>query len=60
MPKPVKEWSDHIANLADDALVDAKLIRKEDFAAAAGVIAVEILARLGMGDYPANPIDEPE
>lgn len=48
----LKTWSEGIAELAADALVDAGLVRKDDFARATAVIAEEIFVRLILGDWP--------
>lgn len=54
----VKAWSDQIAVLAADALVEARLVRRDDFDRTATVIADEGFARLCLRDYP--PADESE
>ena len=51
----VKTWSDNIASLAVDALVDCGLIKKEEFIKASGIVAEEILVRLLLNDYPPQP-----
>ena len=38
--------------MAVDALLDAGLVRREDFDRAVGVVAEEIFVRLVLGDYP--------
>jgi len=43
--------SAQLASLIVDALVDAKVVAKTDFAAAVEVAAVEIDVRKAMGDY---------
>jgi len=48
-----KEWCDKVAILSADALVDAKLIKKEEVLLAAAVIAEELLVRLSLSDCPA-------
>lgn len=48
----VKSWSEDVAGLALDALVDCGIVRKEDFDRALSVVAEEILVRLCLGDYP--------
>ncbi len=48
----VKSWSDHVAALAVDALVDAGLIELGDFEKATAIAAEEILVRLCLHDYP--------
>jgi len=52
----MKDWSDNVAALAVDMLIDYGFVRKEDFDKAADVVAEEILVRLSVGDYP--PIDK--
>jgi hypothetical protein len=47
-----EEWSQAVAEVAADALVDAGLLRREDFAKAAAIVAEEIAVRLALGDYP--------
>ena len=48
----IEEWSRDVAELGVDELVDAGLIRKEDFDRAAAIVAEEIHVRLALGDYP--------
>ncbi|HEX6624728.1 MAG TPA: hypothetical protein VF064_13530 [Pyrinomonadaceae bacterium] len=48
----IKSWSQAKAELAVDALVDAGLVRAEDFERAVAIVAEEILVRLLLGDYP--------
>lgn len=48
----IKVWSNGIAELIVDAMLDSKLVRKEDFKKAVDVVAEEIFVRLIMGDYP--------
>jgi len=47
-----KNWSNTVAELAADALIDTKLIHKEDLDKAIEVIAEEIYCRLCLGDTP--------
>jgi len=47
----VKIWSDNIADLVIDALVDCGIVKKEDFEKASAA-AEEILVRLLLNDYP--------
>ena len=47
-----QKWSKDVAILAADAMIDAKLISKEQFEDAVEVISEEICVRLIMGDYP--------
>jgi hypothetical protein len=53
-----KSWSDQIARLAADALVEARLVNRDDFDKAADVIAEEVFARLCLRDFP--PTEESE
>jgi len=48
----VKVWSDRVAALAVDALIDSGFVRREDFQAAAATVPAEILVRLSLSDYP--------
>ncbi|HEX8721686.1 MAG TPA: hypothetical protein VF736_13710 [Pyrinomonadaceae bacterium] len=48
----IQTWSEGVAELAVDALVDAGLIAKKDFERAVAVVAEEIFVRLVIGDYP--------
>ena len=52
-----QQWSNDVANLIADAMIDAKLISKEQFEESVSVIGQEIFVRLIMGDYPTplNP-----
>ena len=56
MGDDIQSWCESVAGLGVDMLVDSGLIKKEDFAKAAAIVANEILVRLAMGDYP--PSDE--
>jgi hypothetical protein len=47
-----KEWSDNVADLAVDALVDARLVEKEKFDEASAIVGEEIFVRLILGDFP--------
>lgn len=47
-----EQWSQEVAALATDALVDAKLIDADCFAKAKEIIAEEIWVRLSLGDFP--------
>lgn len=46
------EWSETVAALGVDALIDLGLIRKEDFEIATKIVAGEFNIRLCLGDYP--------
>jgi hypothetical protein len=48
----LQTWSDAVAELAVDALVDARVVAKEDTERAVAVIAQEIFVRLILGDWP--------
>jgi len=48
----IKSWSEDVAALAVDALVDVGLIGKVDFDTAVAIVAEEISVRLYLGDYP--------
>jgi len=52
-----KAWNDRIAELAVDALLTAKLLRKEDFSRAVEIVSEEISVRLTLGDRP--PTEKP-
>ena len=54
----VKAWSDHVANLAADALVEARLVNRDDFERAAAIISEEVCVRLCLHDFP--PASEAE
>lgn len=45
-------WSNEVAELIADAMIDAELISKEQFENAVEVIGEEIFVRLITGDYP--------
>jgi hypothetical protein len=53
-----EEWSNAVAELAADALVDAKIIQREQFKLAVDVISEEIRVRLLVRDYPPPPEDK--
>jgi len=48
----ITTWSDKVAGLGVDMLVDHGLIRKADFERATSIVAEEIRVRLAIGDYP--------
>ena len=54
----VKSWSEGVAVLAVDALLDAGLVKREDSDPAVSTVAEEMLVRLALGDYP--PPEEPQ
>ena len=47
-----RDWSDRIAALAVDALLQCGFVQKGDLERAIGVVAGEIRGRLGLGDCP--------
>jgi hypothetical protein len=47
-----KTWSDRMAALAVDALLTAKVVRKEDLERAIEIVSEEISVRLSLGDVP--------
>lgn len=51
------DWSENVAALAADMLVDHGLIRKEDLEKATAIVAEEINVRLCLNDYPPVPGD---
>jgi hypothetical protein len=55
--KDMQAWSDHVAALAVDALVDAKIVAKEKFNEATKIAASEIYIRLTVGDFPLKPTE---
>jgi len=55
MDSSISEWSDNVAALAVDALIDADLLKAESRDAATAIVAEEVLVRLSLRDYP--PID---
>jgi hypothetical protein len=52
--KTIESWSNSVSVLAVDVLLDAKLIKKEDFDKAVAIVSEEISIRLIMGDYPPD------
>ena len=48
----IKSWSESVAALGVDMLVDYGLIEKKDFEKATAIVAEEIHVRLCIGDYP--------
>jgi hypothetical protein len=48
----VKTWSDEIAALVVDALVDAGLVDRNNFQRAFAIVSEEVFARLCVRDYP--------
>jgi hypothetical protein len=48
----IETWSNDIAALISDALVDASLLKREDMPRANEIIAEEIWIRLQLGDTP--------
>jgi hypothetical protein len=54
----VKRWSDQVAGLAADALVDARIVGVEDFKRVVAIISEEVFVRLSLRDFP--PVSEAE
>ena len=50
--KAIEEWSNKIAGIAVDALIDYGSVNEKDREASEEVVAEEILVRLILGDYP--------
>jgi hypothetical protein len=50
--EPTREWARHVAAIAVDALLDAGVVQKAQFATACEVVAEEIFVRLCLNDYP--------
>lgn len=50
--KEIKNWSDSVAGIVVDAMVDAGLVKIENFKDAVAVASLEISVRLICGDYP--------
>ncbi len=48
----LESWSEKVAALGVDVLVDNGLIQKADFERATSIVAEEIRIRLAIGDYP--------
>ncbi len=55
-----KAWNDRMAELAVDALLTAKLLRKEDFSRAVEIVSEEISVRLALGDRPPTETPSPK
>ncbi len=49
-----KTWSDKVGALAVDALVTAKLVKKEEFERAVAIVSEEIYVRLCLRDMPPS------
>ena len=47
-----KEWSDKVATLVADALVEAGILSKQDFEKTIEIISEEVNVRLCLDDYP--------
>lgn len=47
-----QKWSNDVADLVADAMIDAKFITEDQFEQAVEVIGAEIFVRLITGDYP--------
>jgi hypothetical protein len=50
----VRMWSDHVAALAVDSLLDAGLIRPNELKRATNIVSEEIFVRLCLRDYPPS------
>lgn len=50
--KTIRSWSEMVAGLGVDMLVDHGLIDRADFERAKTIVAEEIFVRLALGDYP--------
>lgn len=48
------EWSEKLAHLAADALLQAKAIEAQQYNRAVGIIAKEVYDLLAVGDRPAS------
>ena len=48
----ITSWSEKVAGLGVDMLVDHGFIKKADFERATSIVAEEIRVRLAIGDYP--------
>ena len=48
----IEEWTNKIAGIAVDALIDYGSVNEKDREASEEVVAEEILVRLILGDYP--------
>jgi uncharacterized protein YcsI (UPF0317 family) len=55
----VKSWCEGVAVLAVDVLLDADLVKREDFGRAVSIVAEEIPVRLALGDYPPPEESQP-
>ncbi len=50
--KAIQNWSDSVAEIVVDAMVDAGLVKTGSFKDAVSVASLEIFVRLICGDYP--------
>ena len=48
----VKSWSDNVAAFVVDALVEARLVGRDDIESATAITSEEIFVRLYLLDYP--------
>ena len=55
----LESWSEKVAALGVDVLVDNGLIQKADFERATSIVAEEIRIRLALGDYPPRENRKP-
>jgi hypothetical protein len=53
----LESWCEGRASIAVDALLDANLVRREDFDRAVEIVTEELFVRLIIGDYP--PLQTP-
>jgi hypothetical protein len=56
--KAIQEWSDRIAGIAVDALIDFGSVSEKDRSGSAEVVSEEILVRLTLGDYPPEKVNK--
>jgi hypothetical protein len=54
-----KAWSDRFAALAVDALITAKIVRKDDLERAVEIVSEELSVRLSLGDNPPGKRQSP-
>ncbi len=54
----LESWCEGRASIAVDALLDANLVRREDFDRAVAIVTEELFVRLIIGDYP--PLQTPQ
>lgn len=54
-----QQWSEDIASLIADALVDGKLVAREEMERAVKIITQELSVRLILKDYPPGALPAP-